>query len=118
MDFLVPKLSATMDSARVLRWLKQPGEKVALGEALVELETDKAAMEVESPIDGTLDMVIAGEGSELPIGGLLARLKASGDSAPAIAAVASFALANPRTLSASALLSSAYFLSRFASDRL
>lgn len=86
MDFLVPKLSATMDSARVLRWLKQPGEKIAMGEALVELETDKAAMEVESPIDGTLDMVIAGEGSELPIGGLLARLKASGDSAPAIAA--------------------------------
>jgi hypothetical protein len=45
MDFLVPKLSATMESAKVLRWLKQPGDAIKAGEPLVELETDKAAME-------------------------------------------------------------------------
>jgi pyruvate dehydrogenase E2 component (dihydrolipoamide acetyltransferase) len=74
MDFLVPKLSATMESAKVLRWLKQVGDKVAIGEPLVELETDKAAMEVESPVDATLEAVLAEEGAELPIGGALARL--------------------------------------------
>jgi pyruvate dehydrogenase E2 component (dihydrolipoamide acetyltransferase) len=74
MDFLVPKLSATMESAKVLRWLKQVGDKVAVGEPLVELETDKAAMEVESPVDATLEAVLAEEGAELPIGGALARL--------------------------------------------
>ena len=47
MDFLVPKLSATMETVKVLRWLKQAGDKVAMGEPLVELETDKATMEVE-----------------------------------------------------------------------
>ena len=74
MDFLVPKLSATMESAKVLRWLKQVGDKVAIGEPLVELETDKAAMEVESPVDAILEAVLAEEGAELPIGGALARL--------------------------------------------
>ncbi len=47
MDFLVPKLSATMETVKVVRWLKEIGDKVAIGEPLVELETDKAAMEVE-----------------------------------------------------------------------
>ena len=67
MDFLVPKLSATMESATVLRWLKQVGDKIAMGEPLVELETDKAAMEVESPVDATLEAVLADEGAEMPI---------------------------------------------------
>ena len=101
MDFLVPKLSATMESAKVLRWLKQVGDKVAMGEPLVELETDKAAMEVESPIDATLAAVLAEPGSELPIGGVLARLAAGMDSAPAgedrpVASAAGTALSAPQ----------------------
>jgi pyruvate dehydrogenase E2 component (dihydrolipoamide acetyltransferase) len=80
MDFLVPKLSATMETVKVLRWLKEIGDKVAMGEPLVELETDKAAMEVESPAQGTLEAVLAGEGQELPIGGVLARLRIAGES--------------------------------------
>ncbi len=83
MDFLVPKLSATMESAKVLRWLKQVGDKIVTGEALVELETDKAAMEVESPVDATLEAVLADEGVELPIGAVLARLGIEGGAASA-----------------------------------
>src|SRR5215468_10452764 len=78
MDFLVPRLSATMESATVLRWLKEAGQKVRMGEPLVELETDKAAIEVEAPADGTLESILAPEGTQLPIGAALARLATSG----------------------------------------
>ena len=84
MDFLVPKLSATMESAKVLRWLKQPGDKIKAGDPLVELETDKAAMEVESPVDGVLGEIAAAEGADVAIGGKLADIaEAGGASAPA-----------------------------------
>jgi pyruvate dehydrogenase E2 component (dihydrolipoamide acetyltransferase) len=81
MDFLVPKLSATMESVKVLRWLKHVGDKVAIGEPLVELETDKAAMEVESPVEATLEAVFAAEGAELAAGAVLARLGTAGEAA-------------------------------------
>jgi pyruvate dehydrogenase E2 component (dihydrolipoamide acetyltransferase) len=79
MDFLVPKLSATMETVKVLRWLKQVGDKVAMGEPLVELETDKATMEVESPVDATLDAVVGAEGEDLSVGAVLARLRIFGE---------------------------------------
>jgi len=81
MDFVVPKLSATMETATVLKWLKKPGERVKLGEALVEIETDKAAIEVEAPADATLATIIAPEGTKVPIGGMLATLDAAGGAA-------------------------------------
>ena len=79
MDFLVPKLSATMETVKVLRWLKRAGDKVEMGEPLVELETDKATMEVESPVDAMLDAVLGGEGEELSVGAVLARLRTLGE---------------------------------------
>ena len=78
MDFLVPKLSATMESATVRKWLKKPGERVKMGEALVEIETDKATIEVEAPADATVNTILAPEGAQLPIGGVLATLDAAG----------------------------------------
>jgi pyruvate dehydrogenase E2 component (dihydrolipoamide acetyltransferase) len=86
MDFLVPKLSATMEWATVLRWLKQAGQRVRMGEPLVELETDKAAIEVEAPADGTLESILAPEGTQLPIGAALGRLATSGAEPAASAA--------------------------------
>ncbi|MBN9020815.1 MAG: 2-oxo acid dehydrogenase subunit E2 [Rhizobiales bacterium] len=83
MDFLVPKLSATMESAKVLRWLKQPGDAIKAGDPLVELETDKAAMEVEAPVDGVLGAIAADEGVDVAIGGKLADIAEAGGSAPA-----------------------------------
>jgi pyruvate dehydrogenase E2 component (dihydrolipoamide acetyltransferase) len=80
MDLLVPKLSATMETVKVVRWLKQVGDKVAMGAPLVELETDKATMEVESPAEGTLEAVLGAEGEELSVGALLARLRIAGES--------------------------------------
>src|SRR5271157_5649055 len=83
MDFLVPKLSATLETVKVLRWLKQVGDKVAMGELLVELETDKATMEVESPVDATLDAVAGAEGEDLSVGAVLARLRICGEATSA-----------------------------------
>ena len=77
MDFTVPKLSATMETVTVLRWLKQIGDKVVVGEPLVELETDKATMEVESPANGILEVVLGAEGEELSVGAVLARTRES-----------------------------------------
>jgi pyruvate dehydrogenase E2 component (dihydrolipoamide acetyltransferase) len=79
MNFLVPKLSATMETVKVVRWLKRAGDRVAMGEPLVELETDKATMEVESPVDATLDAVLGEEGEELSVGAVLARLRTLGE---------------------------------------
>src|SRR5579859_3506422 len=74
MDLLVPQLSSTMETARVIRWLKKQGDSVRTGEPLVEVETDKSAMDVESPADGVLSEVLVREGEEVAVGGSLGRL--------------------------------------------
>ena len=48
----MPKLSDTMEEGKILRWLKKPGDRVAIGEVLAEVETDKADMELESEAAG------------------------------------------------------------------
>ncbi len=73
-DFVLPKLSATMEEAQVLRWLKQVGDPIALGEPLVEIETDKAALEVEATESGILAEVLVQEGSTAEVGEILARI--------------------------------------------
>jgi pyruvate/2-oxoglutarate dehydrogenase complex dihydrolipoamide acyltransferase (E2) component len=69
--------------ATVLRWLKQAGDSVQAGEAVVELETEKVSYELESPITGTLLKILAEESSQVPVGGQLCQIGAAGDSAPA-----------------------------------
>jgi len=83
MDFLLPKLSATMETATITQWLRQPGDKVRMGEALVEVETDKATMEIEAPADVILTEILAAAGSEQPLGAVLARLDPLGATATA-----------------------------------
>lgn len=81
MDLIVPQLSSTMETARVVRWLKRPGERLRMGEPVVEVETDKATMEIESPVDGILTEVLVSAGEEAAVAGTLGRLAAEGDSA-------------------------------------
>ncbi|MEY2988503.1 MAG: hypothetical protein RJB13_2024 [Pseudomonadota bacterium] len=57
----MPKLSDTMKEGAVARWLKKEGEKVTVGIPVVEIETDKATMEFESPASGTLLKIIVGD---------------------------------------------------------
>ena len=67
-DVVMPRLSDSMEEGTVLKWLKQVGDEVALGDELVEIETDKANMAYESDVAGTLTEILAAEGETVPIG--------------------------------------------------
>lgn len=68
----MPKGSDTMTEGKVLKWLKNEGEQVANGDALVEIETDKVDMEVESMASGILRKVLVQAGETVPVGQMLA----------------------------------------------
>jgi pyruvate dehydrogenase E2 component (dihydrolipoamide acetyltransferase) len=68
--------------ASVLRWLKQEGDSVQVGEAVVELETEKVSYELESPVAGTLLKILAQESAQVPVGGKLCHIGQEGDPAP------------------------------------
>jgi pyruvate dehydrogenase E2 component (dihydrolipoyllysine-residue acetyltransferase) len=69
---LMPKGSDTMTEGKVLKWLKIEGEQVDNGDALVEIETDKVDMEVESMASGVLRKVLVQAGETVPVGQMLA----------------------------------------------
>ena len=73
-DIRVPELGESVSSASVAKWLKSAGEAVVADEPLVELETDKVAIEVPSPSDGVLAEILQGEGSEVEIGTVLGKV--------------------------------------------
>jgi pyruvate dehydrogenase E2 component (dihydrolipoamide acetyltransferase) len=75
----LPKLGNTVESVIVLRWLKQVGDAVRAGESLIEVETDKAAMEVESNADGVLLAQLCKEGDEVLVMVNIAVVGASGE---------------------------------------
>ena len=72
---IVPKSGGvTSTKAIVVRWLKREGDKVKVGEPLVELETEKISFELESPAAGTLLKHLAPETAEVPVGGALCEI--------------------------------------------
>ena len=75
-DITVPALGESVTEATVMRWHKAPGEAVALDETLVELETDKIAVEVTAEAAGTLAEIVASEGADVEVGAVLGRLEA------------------------------------------
>ena len=68
---MMPKGSDTMTEGKVLKWLKREGETVSSGDAIVEIETDKVDMEVETTGEGVLRQIIVKEGQSVPVGQLL-----------------------------------------------
>jgi 2-oxoisovalerate dehydrogenase E1 component len=72
---LVPNMDLIITEATVVAWLKKPGEPVRQGEAIVELETDKAVTQVESPADGVLAEILAAEGTVIALGGRLGTVR-------------------------------------------
>ena len=73
-DIVMPRLSDSMEEGTVLRWLKGVGDEVAVGEELVEIETDKANMVYEADTAGTVAEILAQEGDTLPVGDPIARV--------------------------------------------
>ena len=82
-EVTMPKLSDTMEEGKILKWLKHPGERVAIGEIIAEVETDKANMELEAYDEGTLAEVRVQEGESAPVGAVIAVLAAPGEGTPA-----------------------------------
>ena len=82
-DVAMPRLSDSMEEGKILRWLKAPGEKVAVGEILAEVETDKADMELEAEAEGVLNEIRVSEGESVAVGAVIATLSSEGtESAP------------------------------------
>jgi 2-oxoglutarate dehydrogenase E2 component (dihydrolipoamide succinyltransferase) len=73
-EIKVPSLGESVTEATVAKWLKRPGETVAVDEPVVELETDKVNVEVPAPAAGTLAEILAEEGASLPVGAVLGRI--------------------------------------------
>src|ERR1700722_9484291 len=78
----MPRLSDTMEEGAISTWRKQPGDTVAIGDVLVEIETDKAVMEYEAYQAGTLAEILGAEGNNADIGAPIALLD-DGAGAPA-----------------------------------
>ncbi len=98
LDVKVPAAGESITSANVARWHKKNGDPVKKGDILVTLETDKVSNELEAPADGTLEILV-GEGEEVSIGTVIARI--GGEIAAAAAPVVQPTLAAPAPAPAS-----------------
>lgn len=78
-DVILPALGMSQDTGKIVRWLKAEGEQVAKGEPLVEIETDKATVEIEAPAAGRLARVVARDGDDVPVGQVIAAILAPGE---------------------------------------
>jgi pyruvate/2-oxoglutarate dehydrogenase complex dihydrolipoamide acyltransferase (E2) component len=73
-DVIMPALGMAQDTGLIVSWLKKPGDAVKTGDALMEVETDKAVMEVEALADGFLAAVSAQAGDHVPVGQVVAMI--------------------------------------------
>ncbi|MBB2163312.1 pyruvate dehydrogenase complex E1 component subunit beta [Gluconacetobacter sp. 1b LMG 1731] len=89
-QILMPALSPTMTEGKLARWLKTPGDHIAAGDVIAEIETDKATMEVEAVDEGTLGDILVPEGTEhVAVNTPIANLQSDGaEAAPATKAAA------------------------------
>src|SRR5690242_18029276 len=85
-NVIVPALGMAQETAVIIRWLKQEGETVTSGEPLVEIETDKARVEVEARASGILARVAAAVGAEIPVGQVIATILSLDEALPGTAA--------------------------------
>ncbi|MDP6108372.1 MAG: biotin/lipoyl-containing protein, partial [Candidatus Brocadiia bacterium] len=81
-DILLPQLGQTMEEGTVERWHKAEGDRIERGDALYELTTDKATLEVEAFVAGVLLKILAGEGQTVPVNDLVAIVGEEGDELP------------------------------------
>ncbi len=87
-EVIMPKFGQQTETSDIIRWLKREGETVAKGEVLLEIQTDKSAMDVESMFDGTLLKIYALEGETVPVMSVIGYIGAPGEAVPARPAVA------------------------------
>jgi pyruvate dehydrogenase E2 component (dihydrolipoamide acetyltransferase) len=78
-DVIMPALGVAQEKGTLLNWLKPEGQSVTKGEPLMEVETDKATVEIEAPASGILTNVTAFAGDEIPVGNKIAVILAPGE---------------------------------------
>jgi pyruvate dehydrogenase E2 component (dihydrolipoamide acetyltransferase) len=78
-EIVMPRLSDSMEEGTILTWMKKVGDEIAVGDEIVEIETDKANMAYEADVAGTLTEILAQEGDTLPIGEPIAVVGGSGE---------------------------------------
>lgn len=83
---IMPKLGQTVEESTILKWHKKVGEPVKKGEILFEIETDKAVLDIESFVEGTLLKIIVPEGATVPVSVPVAFIGQPGETLPDIAA--------------------------------
>ena len=96
----MPALGMAQETGKLVRWLKAEGSRVAQGEPLMEVETDKATVEVESPASGVLAAFAAAEGDDVDVGRRVAWILADGEAVPEARATAPAAPAPVREVAA------------------
>jgi len=74
----VPKLGLTAEEVTIERWAKGIGDRVTKGEALAEMTTDKALVELEAPTDGVVVEIVVDTNGTVPVGAVLAYLDGAG----------------------------------------
>jgi pyruvate dehydrogenase E2 component (dihydrolipoamide acetyltransferase) len=84
-DVIMPALGMAQQTGKLLSWLKHEGDAVTKGEPIMEVETDKATMEIEAPASGILSRVTASAGDVVPVGQTIALILAQGEVVPAVA---------------------------------
>lgn len=77
-DFTMPKLGHMMEEGTVVAWHKEVGDRISKGDVLVEIETEKLVLEVESFDDGVLLKILVEPGETVPVGAPLAQLGDTG----------------------------------------
>jgi pyruvate dehydrogenase E2 component (dihydrolipoyllysine-residue acetyltransferase) len=86
-NILMPALSPTMEKGNLAKWLKKEGDKVAAGDVIAEIETDKATMDYEAVDEGTLAKIVVPAGTQdVPVNALIAVLAGEGEDVKAAAA--------------------------------
>src|SRR5712671_3296138 len=80
---VMPALEMAQETGRLIAWRKKEGDRVTKGEPLIEIETDKAVMEVEAPADGILAGITGSIGADIPVGQTIAWIVAPGEQPPA-----------------------------------
>src|SRR5436189_2717446 len=85
---VMPALEMAQETGKIVSWLKKEGDTVTKGEILLEVETDKAVVEIEATANGVLAGVKSREGDVVPVGSTIAWLVAPGETPPAESSIA------------------------------
>ena len=84
-EIVMPQLSLSMDKGQIVNWLKQTGDKISSGDILLEVESDKATVEVEAVESGVLQSVLGPSDGEIPVGAVIAYTLAEGEALVSVA---------------------------------